>query len=287
MGPPMKHAIAIALIAALALPANAADLAPPPPPDDIPPPVGETQMGYYDRCFGVPRTGGGVNVGIYGEVPITPAPNAPAPIPSLGGGKDDKAWLVVLVVAVAVLPVVVYSVDEPAPRILRQRFECPTFGLELSAGADNSHDALGPGSFGVVSTRFTFGVSHVATDFQYDAAPDSVSGFATHLLLRATPKAHVEGGLALGYKRSYLGNAIEDGFEFGLPHRYALWRDGLRTLSLDVRPMLLIGNRVEPSLEAAFLFPLAQVVQLRVGGRMFTFEGNFFWGLSGGLSFTL
>ena len=284
----MKPAVAIALIAALALPANAAAPAPPPPPDDIPPPVSETQMGYYDRCFGVPRSPGGVNIGIYGEVPIGPAPvgPSPAPIPSVSS-KDDKAWLVVLVVAVAVLPVVVYSVDDPAPGIVRQRFECPTFGLELTAGADNSHDALGPGSFGVVSTRFTFGVSHIATDFQYDAAPGAVSGFATHVLVRATPKAHVEGGLAIGYHRSYLGNRVEDGIEFGLPHRYALWRDGLRTLSLDIRPMLLLGNRVEPSLEAAFLFPLAQVLQLRVGGRMFTFQGDFFWGLSGGLSLTL
>ena len=35
------------------------------------------------------------------------------------------------------------------------------------------------------------------------------------------------------------------------------------------------------------LFPLAQVLHLRVGGRVYTFEGDLLWGLSGGVSLTL
>ena len=154
-------------------------------------------------------------------------------------------------------------------------------------GADNGRSALGGGSFGFVSTRFSFGVGHFATDFQYDGAPRAVSAFSTHVLIRATPRDHVEGGLAIGYRRSVLRDRIQDGLEIGLPHRYALWRDGLRTVALELRPLLLLGSGIEPSFEAAFLFPLAQVLHLRVGGRVYTFEGDLLWGLSGGVSLTL
>jgi hypothetical protein len=185
------------------------------------------------------------------------------------------------------LPVVLYALDRPAPRLVLQRFRCPTFTLDVLGGADNGRSALGDGSFGFVSTRLGFGVGHVATDFQYDGAPRAVSAFSTHLLIRATPRDHVEGGLAIGYRRSVLRDRVQDGLEIGLPHRYALWRDGLRTVALEIRPLLLLGSGVEPSLEAAFLFPLAQVLHLRAGGRVYTFQGDLLWGLSAGLSLTL
>jgi hypothetical protein len=202
------------------------------------------------------------------------------------GGSDDKAWLIIAVVAAAVLPVAVYAIDSPAPRIVLQRFACPTFSLDVLGGAD-SGAALNDQAQGFVSTRFGFGVGHVAGDFQYDAAPSAVSAFSTHLLVRPTPKAHIEGGLAIGYRRSVFRNFVQDGLEVGLPHRYAFWRDGLRTFGLELRPMLMIGSSVEPSLEAALLVPLASVLQLRAGGRVYTFQGNLLWGFSGGLSLTL
>ncbi|MGZ6143296.1 MAG: hypothetical protein ACXWLM_08155 [Myxococcales bacterium] len=288
----MKRPIALALVLSLALPAWAEE-PPPPPPDDeeqAPPPPRPEQMGYYDACFGVPRMGPPVGVYIEAPIPISGGGQQVSPIPSVpevSGAKDDKAWLVIAVVAVAVLPVVVYAIDKPAERIVLQRFRCPTFSLDMTGGADNSRDALGPGSYGFFSTRFTFGVSHFATDFQYDAAPAAVSSFAAHLLLRPTPKQHVEGGFAIGYRRSVLDNRLVEGLEIGFPHRYALWRDGLRTFSLELRPMLLLGSRVEPNLEGAFLIPLAQVLHLRVGGRLYTFQGDLFWGLSAGLGVTL
>ena len=286
----VTRSIAVGIALALALPARAVE-PPPPPPEDEPQARAQPEaMGYYDACFGVPRMGP-PPIGLYVDAPIPiggVAPGGPAPVvPDVSGSKDDKAWLLVAVVAVMVLPVVVYAIDKPAERIVLRRFECPTFSLDMVGGADNSHEALGAGSYGFFSTRFTFGVGHLATDFQFDASPAAVSAFATHVLLRPTPKEHVEGGFAIGYRRSVLDNRVEDGLEFGFPHRYALWRDGLRTLSLDLRPMLLIGARVEPSLEAAFLFPLAQVLHLRVGGRIYTFQGDLLWGLSAGLGVTL
>lgn len=286
----------------LALPAFAQEPPPaeppPPPPDDEPvqpqtPAPRAEEVGYFDSCFGVPRPGAGrFGVAIETPIPIGPSSgpggHSTSGIPSVSSGSgDDKAWVVVAVVAAMALPVVVYAVDNPAPRLVLQRFACPTFSFDFVGGADTSRAVLGDGSYGFVSTRFMFGVGHIATDFQYDGAPRGISAFAAHMLVRPTPKEHIDGGLAIGYRRSVLGDRIQDGFEFGLPHRYAFWRDGLRTLGLEIRPMLLVGTTIEPSLEAAFLIPLAQVLQMKVGGRVYTFQGDVLWGLSAGLSLTL
>jgi hypothetical protein len=287
----MTRILAAALVLTVSLPAFSQQAgAPPPPPDDnVQERPQASEMGYYESCFGVPRVGTGP-FSIYGEMPIpigSSGGSTPAPISSLpSAGNDDKAWLILAVVAVAVAPIVLYSVDSPAPRIVLQRFACPTFSLQLSGGADNGA-ALGSGSSGFLSTRISFGVGHVATDFQYDASPRAVSAFAGHLLVRVTPRDHVEGGLAIGYRRSVLGDRIQEGLEVGLPHQYALWRDGLRTFSLELRPMLMVGSSIEPTLEAAFLIPLAEVLHLRAGGRVYTFQGDVLWGLSAGLDITL
>lgn len=58
-------------------------------------------------------------------------------------------------------------------------------------------------------------------------------------------------------------------------------------VALELRPLLLIGSSLEPSLEAAFLVPLAQILHLRAGGRVYTFAGDLHWNLSTGLSLTL
>jgi hypothetical protein len=295
----MKQTILIALVLSSALPAWPEELAarapPPPPPDDAAqeqprPPAPFSELGYYESCFGVPRVGTGpFSIYGYGEVPIPIGGNSsgtgPA-APLVSGSKDEKAWLVVAVVAAMALPVVVYVLDKPAPRLVLQRFRCPTFSLDVLGGADNGAGG-GNGSSGFVTTRFTFGVGHFAADFQYDAAPNAVSAFSTHALLRPTPREHIEGGLAIGYRRSQLSGRVQEGLEIGIPHRYALWREGLRTLALELRPLLLVGSRFEPSLEAAFLFPLADVLHLRAGGRVYTFAGDLHWGLSAGLGLTL
>ena len=260
---------------------------PPPPEEDAqrrPPMPSET--GYLDGCFGTRRTGV-APVGVYGEVPIPLGDGTAHSAPELSGLKDEKAWLVVAVVAAMALPVVIYALDRPALRVVLQRFRCPSMAFDLQGGADNGQAALGRGASGFASARLTLGAEHVGADLQYDAAPGAVSAFATHLLLRATPRDHVEGAIAIGYRRAVLGDRLQGGLEVGLPHRYALWRDGLQTVALEVRPLLLVGTRVEPSLEAAFLLPLADVLQARASGRVYTFAGDLRWGLSLGLSFTL
>ena len=288
----MKQLIALALVFSLAFPASAQDTSAPPPPDDeseAPPPPRTERAGYYESCFGVPHVGP-PPIGVSGEVvvPIGGGSSGGAPsIPVTSKASDEKAWLVAAVLAAIALPAVVYVYDKPASPLVLQRFRCPTFSMDFLGGVDNGRTALGDGSYGFVSTRLGFGVGHVAGDFQYDGAPRSVSAFSTHLLLRPTPREHIEIALAIGYRRSVLDDRVQDGFEVGLPHRYALWRDGLRTFAFELRPLLLVGSSIEPSLEAAFLFPLAQILQLRAGGRAYTFGGDLHWNLSTGLSLTL
>jgi len=301
---PMKQLVAAALVVSLAFPAWGQEPPPPPPdgeaqeppPSEEPPPSVEPprrepraeQMGYFDSCFGVPHVGQGP-FGIAGEV-VIPISGGPASAPSLpisSKSSDEKALLLLAVVAAVALPVVVYAIDNPAPRLVLQRFQCPTFTLDFYGGVDNGRTAIGDRATGFVSTRFGFGVGHLATDFEYEGGSGTVSAFSTHFLLRPTPREHIEGGLALGYRRSVLDGRIQEGFEIGLPHRYALWRDELKTVALEIRPLLLISSTIEPTLEAAFLIPLAQVLQLRVGGRAYTFQGELRWGVSTGLSLTL
>ena len=276
---------------------------PPPPPDDPsyypgpPSPPGERDLEhatYYQRCFGVPHGGYGP-IGVYGEVPISGGgrggggrgDGSGGSVPNLGS-SDDKAWLVLAVVAVAALPVVIYTIDDPAERIVLERFSCPTFSFQWTGGVESSKDLLGNTAQGVSTGRLTFGYSHFATEFQFDGSSGSTSGFAARLQLRVTPKQHVEGGLSLGYRRAVFGSLSQDGFEVGLPHEYTLWRDGLRTVGLEVRPMLLFtGGGVEPTLETWLRFPLLEVLHARVGGRAYTFSGALFWGAQFGLDLTL
>jgi len=301
---PMKPLVAVLLMVSMAFPAWAAEPPPPPPEGEVqePPPVEEPppaeeaprqepraeQTGYFESCFGVPHVGQGpFSIGAEVVVPISGGSSGMPTLPVASKGGDERAMLVLAVVAAVAFPVVVYAMDKPAPRLVLQRFRCPTFSLDFYGGVDNGRTAIGDRATGFVSTRFGFGVGHVASDFEYEGGSNTVAAFSTHLLLRPTPRAHVEGGLALGYRRSVLDGRVQEGFEIGLPHRYALWRDELRTLALEIRPLLLITSTVEPTIEAAFLIPVAQVLQLRLGGRAYTFQGDLHWGLSTGLSLTL
>jgi hypothetical protein len=265
---------------------------PPPPPPRAPNPDRALQgASYYDRCFGVPH-GGYAPIGVYGEVPLGGGGRGVGPggglsTPNLSGGSDDKAWLVVAVVALAALPVVVYAFDSPADRIVLERFSCPSFSFQWTGGVESSKE-FGNVAQGVSTGRFLFGYEHVATEFQFDGSSRSTSGFAARLLLRVTPRQHVEGGLSLGFRRLLFQEFTQDGFELGLPHEYTFWRDGLRTVGLELRPSLLFtGGGVEPSLESYLRLPIVDVLHARVGGRVYTFSGALFWGAQLGLELSL
>ena len=258
---------------------------PPPPPREL-----YQERGYYQRCFGVPHPGP-PPVGVFVEVPISGNTGGwrPGGVPlATGGSSDDKVWLVVAVLAVAALPIVLYSLDDAPPPLVLERFTCPTLSFDYFGGVETSHTELGDQTQAINVGRLGFSYQNFAADFQFDGSSGSVSGFATHFVLRASPKKHVEGGLALGWHRSIFRDQRQEGLELGLPHRYSFWREGLRSFGLELRPMLLFaGSGIEPSLEGAFLIPLFDVLHLRAGGRVFTFNGSVFWGLQAGLNLTL
>ncbi len=205
---------------------------------------------------------------------------------SLGGGGDGKAILVLAVLVAVALPVVIYAVDDDAPRIVQQRFECPSFQLDVMGGVDTG--VAFPGVRGVGQGRFTMGLGHFGADAQFDLAPNAVSTFNTHLLVRLSPKQHLEPSIAAGYRRQVVGSSVRQGFDIGLPHRYVFMRDDLRTFGLELRPSIMFGpSGIDPSLEGAVVVPLAEMLQLRLGGRVFSFGNAIVVGANAGLSLVL
>ncbi|MDX2011505.1 MAG: hypothetical protein SFW67_15000 [Myxococcaceae bacterium] len=264
----------------------------------VPAPLERPAPTFLQQCFGlpagaylvpIPRVGGVVNVGAPG--PVAPARGAATTgssgggLGSLGGG-DGKAALVIVVLVALALPVVVYALDSDAPRLVEQRFFCPSFQVEAQGGPLTGREL--PGVHPVGAGRVSFGAGHFGLDAQFDFAPSAINTFSTHLQLRLTPKQHIEGALAAGYRQMNVGGDFRGGFDVGLPHRYAFWRDDLRTFGLEVRPALQFGPRgIDASLEAALVVPLLDVLHLKLGGRVFSFGEAIVWGGSGGLVFGL
>lgn len=200
-----------------------------------------------------------------------------------GGGGDGKALLVIAVLVAIALPVVIYAFDDDATPVVQQRFGCPSFQLDLQGGADTGVAFSGPRPFG--QGRFTMAFGYFGTDVQGDFSPAAVSTFAAHALLRIFPRQHVEGALSAGYRRLVVGGQVRDGFDVGLPHRYAFWRDDLKMLGLEVRPSLQFGPAgIDAAIEAAFIAPVFELLHLRLGGRVFSYGNAIIFGGTAGLT---
>ena len=255
---------------------------------------------YWDRCYGgLERQPDAVVLNTFYVVPPAPSPYG-APVSSSGAGTVTSApnlgsagagagyaVLVMAVVAVAALPVVVYAFDnEPPPRVLR-RFNCASFAFDGWGGVEGGTGSA-PAA-GIGAARVRFGYRHLATDVQFEASPTGVGSFSAHAVIRPTPKEHLEGGLALGYKRAYLGGAMREGFEVGVPQLYTLWRDRGRELQLELRPGVFIttSKTVDVSLDFAVLIPVLENLSIRVGTRAFSYDLQPMFGVNGGLSLHL
>ncbi|MCA2978622.1 MAG: hypothetical protein INH37_10085 [Myxococcaceae bacterium] len=289
-----------ALLLMLAAQARAQTPPPLPSPEPAPPPTpapAGSLPSYAQQCFGfpagayllpVPRPGVVVSGG---ASTASPGGGARRAVGGSGGGSggsgDGKALLVMAVLLAAVLPVVVYTLDDEAPPIVRQRWGCPSFQLDLLGGADSGVTLGGPSPFG--QGRLTMAFDAVGGDVSFDLSPTAISQLATHLLVRLAPKAHVEGGLAMGYRRLVTAaGQVREGFDVGLPHRYAFWRDGLRTFGLELRPSLLLGpSGVDAALEGALIVPVSEWLHVRVGGRVFSFADAIVFGGTAGVSLGL
>ncbi len=272
-----------------------------------PPIVPAESPTYAQRCFGLPAqvwipVGGGrytnVNPAV-NSAPLSsfhaaqpvgdPGSVTTAPAPASGGGGsiggDGKTLLVLAVLIAAALPIIVYSADSDAPAVVEQRFHCPTFGFDAVGGVDLG-DRIG--TVGSGSGRFTFGVAYFGTDFQFDVSAGSINAWSGHLLLRIAPKNHIEPNIAFGYRSLTLNGTTRNGLEVGVPHRYVLWREGLRQFSLELRPTMMFGlGSFDVGLEAALIIPIVEPIHLRAGGKLQSFGADVIGGFNAGLSFNL
>jgi hypothetical protein len=200
-----------------------------------------------------------------------------------GGGGDGKALLVIVALALVALPVVLYALDDEAPPVVQQRFGCPSFHLDLQSGVESA--AAFPGARFYGQGRVTMAMSYFGTDVQFDLSPTVANAFAAHALLRLFPRKHVEGAVAVGYRRLMLDGQVREGFDVGLPHRYAFWRDDLRLFGLELRPSFLFGPAgVDVAIEAALIAPVFELLHLRLGGRVYSAGGAIVLGASAGLT---
>jgi hypothetical protein len=266
-------------------------------------------VSYFQRCFAIPGqvwvplpTGRYASVSASSPLPLS-SYHAATPLGGSGstgssgssGGRtggssggvgnlgDGKALLVIAVIIVAALPVVIYAIDDDAPAVVEQRFHCPTFGFDLVGGAD-----VGPfGAAGSGQGRFTFGYAWFGTDVEGTLTSGAINSWAGHLLLRITPKLHIEPNIAFGFRWMTYQGATRRGLELGVPHRYLFWRSGLRQLGLELRPTFMFGfGTFDVGLEATFLIPLIEPLQLRAGGKVQTFGNDVIGGVNAGLGFS-
>jgi hypothetical protein len=263
-------------------------------------PVNQAPAGpsYVQQCFGypsglfllpVPRVtagaSGGVGATTTGATTSSSGAGSSGSIGSSGSG-DGKALLVIAVLMAIALPVVVYALDDDASPVVQQRFGCPSFSLDLQGGLDTG--VAFPGARPLGQGRFTLAFGFFGTDVQLDLSPSAVNVFSTHALLRIAPKQHIEGALSLGYRRMNVGAELRQGFDIGLPHRYAFWRDDLRVFGLELRPSLQFGpSGIDAAIEASIIVPIIELLHLRIGGRVYSFGNAIVVGATGGLTLAL
>jgi hypothetical protein len=266
---------------------------------------------WFQRCFSVPgqvwipvpsgryyavsASSGAPLADFHQSVPVVPTA-APSTASSGGttssggsgggGSMDPRAILIIAVVVVAALPVVIYAIDSDAPVAVEQRFHCPTFGFDVTGGVDLG---AGFGAAGSGSGRFTFGYGYFGSDAQFDLSSGSLRSFSGHLMLRLAPKKHIEPNIAVGFRSMTLGGSVRSGVEFGVPHRYVFWREGLRQVSLELRPALMVGfnGSIDAGLETSLLLPIVEPLHVRIGGKVQSFGSEIIGGFNAGLTLTL
>lgn len=239
-----------------------------------------------DRSVGLQAQGhGGVDAFVepVGNLPeVTPpsgstqaASSADAPLSGIsgGGGGGGELLLFAAIGAAVVLPIIVYAIDEDADGPTLRRYRCFSFGVQAVGGAVNMPSA--PGTLTpLVGGKLTLGAGAFGLDTSMEQTLDGASygAWDVHLQLRAPPKQHIDGALAVGFRRVVFGGAERNGVEVALPHRYIFVRTGSQYLGIEVLPAVFVGPRgVDGRLEAGFVVPLG-ALSAKLGGRVFSFD---------------
>jgi hypothetical protein len=224
--------------------------------------------------------------------------NIPAPVPAKstgvsgggcgggggggGGGNLGVGILVVAVVVVAALPIIIYFVDEDAPKETLDRYGTWTVAFDYGGGAVKTSDAWTPiGTARATGSWYALGVN---AEGESGLHPSEYSLVDAHLLLAPPPKMHLEGGLALGFARQELLGVTRSGFDLGLPHTYVFGRGESVQFGIEARPAVRFGsNSVDVRLELGMSLLIAQRVSLEVMGQAFSFNGQAYGGVTGGM----
>lgn len=204
------------------------------------------------------------------------ASSADAPLSGAGslGSGGGELLLFAAIGAAVVLPVVVYIIDGEADGPTLRRYRCFSFSVQGIGGAVSTPSR--PNVFTpVVGGKLTMGAGLFGLDTSMETTVDGASfgAWDVHLQLRVPPKQHIDGALAVGFRRVVFGGAEHNGVEVALPHRYILTRGaGSSILGLELMPAVLVGPRgVDGRLEAAFVVPIGPMA-LKLGGRVFSFD---------------
>ncbi|MBK7863193.1 MAG: hypothetical protein IPJ65_32200 [Archangiaceae bacterium] len=253
---------------------------------------------YWDTCKKVwqrsPYVVAGWNQGFY--IPPSSFPSPPAPAAptgggsggSLGGGGRPEILLVLAVVALAIAPIIVYAVDSDADPLTTERFYCPEFSFGASGGVQVSTGAgAQPFGLGVAKLRAEVGYVGGMAELGLAGLPGAglTGSFSAHFLLRAKPKKHIEGALALGGRRAIGPGGTLDGVEVALPHTYVFDRDGYRKLGLELMPRFFWNRSgLDVGADLNLVIPVADVLQVRVGGAVFTHAQQIQLGATAGVN---
>ncbi len=229
-------------------------------------------QGYYPGMYVEPRVAAPPLP--YGSTSAQSSANSPLSGTGAGLGKvSGEALLALAVVAVAAAPIVVYALDSQPDADVLLRYRCPEVDVSLVGGAVSlPSDPSRFAPVGGVRTSFSMGPLGVDANYESTANLSEFGNLDVHLRLRPPPKKHIEGAVAVGYRRAVFGGAQRDGFEVGLPHHYVLTRMGVRPLTIDLHPAVFIGARgPDFRLEGGLSIP-AGIAVIRLGGRVFSFD---------------
>ena len=186
--------------------------------------------------------------------------------------------MVLLAVAAAfLLPPLVYALDDEAPPKVRWRHSCADFEIRALGGflttfnLEDDLSADGGMGYGATRIRFSKGFAGLVGDFEDGNLGYNQQG--VFALFRPQPRAHIEGGFELGYRRIQQDDFVLHGFEFALRSRY-IFVPEWRSFGLELRPAFVV-RADEPGLEgrldAALLIPLGSFAHISAGGRVFSF----------------
>lgn len=281
--------LAVGLLAVL--PAAAQPAVPSHPPAQSPPPAPCPPAGEpTDRPECTEGTNnvslGHLNV----DLPSTLGGNSgsgPESVGSLSGGNGEIV-LLVLVAAAAVLPLIVYAMDEPAAPLVRARWDKPSGHFAVTGGGVGLFNT---GDWAPVGGLYASGgYQAIAVDAAAEGAFSNASfgELSTHLLVRPPPRQHVELALAVGVRRTSLNGQQRTGLDLELPHTYAFDYIGAWPIGAYLRPGITFDSAgIDGHLHGGLYFPLGLGCELRLGARAFSLREQLTFGADLGFGASL